>query len=64
MLNYINECVCLLKMAPLKWGFRGVLGIKGEQGGVWCNRGEKGRHPHMKHLHGGTLHPWTGESFL
>ena len=31
-------------MVQLKWGFKGVwgvLGIKGVQGGVWYNRGEK-----------------------
>ena len=40
----------LPKMVPLKWGCRGVwdvLGIRGVWGGIWYNRSEKGRHPHM-----------------
>ena len=27
-------------MAPMKQGSRGVMGIRGVQGGVWCGRGE------------------------
>ena len=28
-------------------GVWGVLGIRGVQAGVWYNRSERGRHPHM-----------------
>ena len=36
MLNYINKCVYLPKMAPLKQGSLDVLGIRGVWGGVCC----------------------------
>ena len=39
MLNYINKYVYLPKIAPLNWGIRGVMGIRGVQVGVRYDRG-------------------------
>ena len=43
MLNYLNKCVYLPKMASLKYQNRGVccvLDNRGVQGGAWNDRGE------------------------
>ena len=53
MLNYLNKCVYLPKMVPLKHWCRGgwdVWGIRGVQRGVWYDRGENEGSPAWEFL--------------
>ena len=50
MLNYINKYVYLPKMAPLKQGNRGFMGIRGVWGGVIYDRDVVIAPPHGIHF--------------